>query len=266
MGVNHTSGVDRDSGSAWAFNLNTPQAMKPFKSKKNYEAANDPATTPACAPRTSKISKQTTEPFIETYNPRTGEYEQDEWPETDEELVQKDIETVQEWERRITLHNCKPLLPHQGYRQSAAYCQEDLQGRLWLVDTSGRSMTQAGFCPFCGFQALDSTAPDKPMQIVPQDIALTPGDRPQRVWVQNAARVMMRHFQFVSVRVLASDGCHAKVVTEDRVQVTVCVENLEEIRGERCLPKMGEKKETKPKKDRNAVDPELMNKYMNMGG
>lgn len=164
----------------------------------------------------------------------------------------------------MQLHLCKPTLAHQGYRQSIAYCQEDRQGRLWTVDPAGRNMTQVKFCPFCGFQALEDTQPEKPMQIVPQDVALTPNDRPQRVWVQHSGRVVMSHFQFGTVRILASDGCHAKVVVSSGAQVTVCVENLEPIQGERVLPKVGEKKE-KPTKKEKEIDPELMAKYLNMG-
>ena len=235
--------------------------MKPFKSKKTV------------TPREAAEHVESPNPTEQVFNELTGLQEEPVWEYHDGpdpldsieypgEAADDQCETV---DSSITLHCCKPTLPHQGYKQSTAYCQEDLQGRLWLVDVAGRNMTQARFCPFCGFQCLDDTAPAKPMQIVPNDIALTPADKPTRVWVQNHSRVMMYHFQFGSVRVLASDGCHAKVLTIDKVQMMVCVENLTALKGEKCLPKLGQTKEPKAKKDRTAVDPDLMAKYLHMG-
>jgi hypothetical protein len=104
------------------------------------------------------------------------------------------------------------------------------------------------------------------MHVVPSDVALTPKDKPTAVWKQHKERVMMFHFQFGSVRVLASDGCHAKVLTHDRVQLTVCVENMSEIKGEKVLPKVFAKKKTSGTgRKRGEVDPELMKKYLDMG-
>lgn len=164
------------------------------------------------------------------------------------------------------LHSCKPKLPHTGYHNAIDSCLEDRFGRLWLFDQHGRRGTQAMFCPFCGFQALDSTAPDKPMQVTPHDIALTPRDKPNAVWVQHRERIVMSHFQFGTVRLLASDGCHAKVLTQDKVQMTVCVENLSPLKGEKMLPKLNDpaKKKATGRK-RGEVDPELMKKYLDMG-
>lgn len=107
------------------------------------------------------------------------------------------------------------------------------------------------------------------MQVVQADVALTPGDKPNRVWVQNKQRVVMRHFQFGSVRVIASDGCHSKVLTVDGVQVMVCVENLEPIVGERCLPKRGQERGhgegVGKEKSKREIGEEQMERYLNMG-
>ena len=142
------------------------------------------------------------------------------------------------------LHSCKPGLPHTGYSNAIESCLEDRFGRLWLFDQHGRRGTQAHFCPFCGFQALDSSPPQKPIQITPNDIALTPKDKPTAVWVQYRERIVMSHFQFGTVRILASNGCHSKVLTGTNVQMTVCVENLSPLKGEKMLPKIGKKENT----------------------
>ena len=206
-------------------------------------------------------------PRVETYNRETGEYDPEPWAYHDGPDPLDDIEYPpnDDENNTIELHSCYVKHPHQGYKHATTYCQEDMQGRFWLVDVSGRNMTQVSFCPFCGVQCLDDTPPDKPVQIVQQDVALTPADKPTRVWVQHKQKIMMRHFQFGSVKLLASDGCHAKVLTDNRIQVTVCVENLEPIKGERMLPKVGGAKVDKPKKERGAIDPELMAKYLDMG-
>lgn len=163
-----------------------------------------------------------------------------------------------DWE----LHYCKVGLGHQGFGHSIVCCGEDLQHRLWAADATGRRATQVQFCPFCGFQALNATKPENEVKVVPADVALTPRDKPTAMWVKHNERIMMSHFQFGSVRVLASNGEHAKVLTPMGAQMTVCVENLEPLKGVPCLPKVGETKEAKPKKDKTK---EMLDKYLNLG-
>lgn len=164
-------------------------------------------------------------------------------------------------------HICRPELSHQGYRHAAAVCYEDKQSRLWVGDANGRNHTQVKFCPFCGFQALNDTKAKGVLRLTEVDIALCPKDTPMRQWVQYTQVIKMRHFQFGTVRVLASDGCHAKVVTDGKVQVTVCVENLEKM-SEGVVPLFAkvekEKKKTEAKERKEKVDQELLQKYLSM--
>lgn len=165
-------------------------------------------------------------------------------------------------------HHCVVAqLPHQGYGQAVQACIEDVNGRLWMVDPSGRRQTQAQFCPQCGFQALEPTPCKNASQITPQDIALVTKDTPQAQWrvYGPGTCIKMSHFQFGSVRVLATNGCHAKVLTHDKVQMTVCVENLSAIAGIPTIPKIGEKPERKAGKREVKIDLEMLDKYMNMG-
>jgi hypothetical protein len=155
---------------------------------------------------------------------------------------------------------------YQGYGHSVHACKEDVDGRLWMVNPNGRRQTQAKFCPFCGYKSLEDTPMEKPSQITAQDIALVTTDTPTRQWrvYERNTVIKMSHFQFGSVRVLASDGCHAKVLTHDKIQLTVCVENLSEIRGVPSIPKIGEKVERKGRKEK-VVDQEMLEKYLNLG-
>lgn len=168
----------------------------------------------------------------------------------------------------MQLHNCSPTQAHQGYAQSVTRCFEDQNGRFWLTNKDGRNMTQAQFCPFCGGQCLDDTEPKKPSQILKNDIALTPPDKPTRTWVQCSVRRMVRHRQFWVVKVLATDGQHMKVLLENGQQATVCVENVEPIVGEKLPPKMGQSKKDQREKQKPNPDTArevLRSKYLNLG-
>lgn len=155
----------------------------------------------------------------------------------------------------LTSHVCRPFSPHNGYKHSTQTCLGDLNGRLWLLDVSGRHQTQAKFCPFCGLQALNTTTPDKAEQVTPADVALVPNDKPQRVWKHYQNPVSMRHFMFGTVKLLASDGCHAKVLTEARVQLTVCVENLRDMAdGVVQLPAKRDKSNTVPREVKQQIE------------
>jgi hypothetical protein len=138
----------------------------------------------------------------------------------------------------MQLHNCEAQQPHQGYGQSVTRCFEDKFGRFWLMDKNGRNQTQAQFCPFCGVECLDNTTPAKPFHVTGHEVALTPPDKPNRVWKQHTVRTMVRHSQFGTVQVLASDGQHCKVRLESGQQVTVCAENCSPIVGEKLPPRI----------------------------
>ncbi len=189
-------------------------------------------------------------------------------PNPQEQL--EELEEGEEWV--LEGHSCVSQMfkadnrfASQGYGHSVHACIEDVVGRLWLVDTHGRRQTQARYCPFCGYKSLEDTPPERSDAITPADIALTTKDTPTAQWrvYDRKTVIRMSHFQFGSVRVLASNGCHAKVLTHDHVQLTVCVENLEMINGVPCIPKMGDKPEKKDRKLK--VDPELLEKYLNFG-
>ena len=120
-------------------------------------------------------------------------------------------------------------------------------------------MTQVAFCPFCGLQAMNDTLPKKRVEIVQKDLAIADGEHKNREWrFYHKPWPVMNHFQFGTVRVLGSDGVHSRVMTANEVQVTVCVENLEEIKGERVLAKVGGDKERKQK----VKETELLAKYL----
>ena len=226
---------------------NREAACPPAPLAPNWEAFM--SRDPTCPPVASELDE-----------PNEGIFEE-EFPCDENE------EGAKEWV--LEGHICRAEFSNvgsQGYGHAIETCMEDVNGRLWLVDPNGRKQTQAKFCPFCGCQALEDTPPAKSDAITAVDIALVAKDTPQAQWrvYDRKTIVKMSHFQFGSVRVLASNGCHAKVLTHDKVQLTVCVENLEMIKGVPCIPKMGEKVEKKVKKTKE-VDLELLDKYLSMG-
>lgn len=175
----------------------------------------------------------------------------------------------------IPLHNCTgEHLPKQGHQHAFVRCFEDQTSRLWCSDHTGRRATQVLFCPFCGFEAYNSEPYKEPKgKTTTPDLALTPPDKPDRVWrhYHSANRPVMSHFQFGTVHVMASDGCHAKVLNVSGAQLTVCCENLEPLPGERMLPKHRTEEEKKAERESSSAakkalkEQELMQKYMNLG-
>lgn len=182
----------------------------------------------------------------------------------DEPLEEYDADL---WLEETFNHCCRPDTAHEGYDHVIAACSGDAQGRLWLSDKGGRKATQVRFCPFCGFQALEDTAPKKTVQLVPHDIALTEPDKPTAQWtVFETRNYKMDHFQFGRVTILATNGCHAKVLTQHGLQRTVCVENLEDIKGVPLMPKVGKKDDAKAEQEKKKAqkEKEMLDRYMNL--
>lgn len=167
---------------------------------------------------------------------------------------------------KIPLHNCTNELQRPGgYGHLISACFEDYKGHLWVVGTTGRLLSMVNYCPFCGFQAYNIEPDLETKNSEEEQVALTPPDRPTRVWRHFSDIVPMLHFQYGRVEVHASDGCHAKVRCDlHKGFITVCVENLSPIDKIECptLPKVLRQEKEKPaKKTHEQKVDELVNKY-----
>lgn len=87
-------------------------------------------------------------------------------------------------------------------------------------------------------------------------------DRPGRAWRRYVHREVMDHELFGSVYLLASDGCHAVIETQDGAHEYVCFENLSEKVGVPLPPRGKVEQERKTTEKRKEVVASLISKYM----
>lgn len=87
-------------------------------------------------------------------------------------------------------------------------------------------------------------------------------DRPGRAWRRYVHREVMSHNLFGSVYLLASDGCHAIIETQDGDHEKVCFENLSEKIGVPLSPRSKAVKDAVSNEKKKAVVNSLIAKYM----